>query len=115
MVSADRPRIVQVLINLITNASKYGPESEPILVSVSTQDHMATIDVEDRGQGISLEEQENLFKRFYRGRRAEEEGIGIGLGLALAREIVTAHGGQIGVKSGLGKGTTFWFSLPLVQ
>jgi signal transduction histidine kinase len=115
LVSADRPRIMQVLINLITNASKYGPESEPILVSVSTQDRAAIIEVEDRGQGISPGEQENLFKRFYRGRRAEEEGIGIGLGLALAREIVTAHGGQIGVKSGLGKGTTFWFSLPLVK
>lgn len=115
LVSADRGRIMQVLINLITNASKYGPENEPILICVSTQDQMVMIEVEDRGQGIPLEEQENLFKRFYRGRRAEEEGIGIGLGLALAREIVTAHGGQIGVKSGVGKGTTFWFSLPMVK
>jgi signal transduction histidine kinase len=114
-VSADRPRIVQVLINLLTNASKYGPEREPITLSAHSDEGCVVIEVTDRGAGIAPEEQAHLFQRFYRGRRAEEEGIGIGLGLALAREIVTAHGGQMDVRSQIGEGTTFWFSLPKVD
>jgi two-component system sensor histidine kinase VicK len=115
MVSADRPRIVQVLINLITNASKYGPEGESIDLHAFPKDEFIIIEVTDRGPGIPPEEQAHLFQRFYRGRRAEEEGIGIGLGLALAREIVTAHGGQMDVQSKVGEGTTFWFSLPKAE
>ncbi len=115
MVLADRSRIVQVLINLVTNASKYGPEGEFIDVSACTKDGFALVEVTDRGPGIAPEEQAHIFQRFYRGRRAEEEGLGIGLGLALAREIITAHGGQIDVNSKIGKGTTFWFTLPRVD
>ncbi|MGE5141571.1 MAG: sensor histidine kinase, partial [Rudaea sp.] len=115
LVLADRPRIVQVLINLISNASKYGPEGEPVCVSAFQQDDMLVVEVTDRGPGIPPEEQAQLFKRFYRGRRAEEEGIGIGLGLALAREIIEAHGGQMDVRSQVGSGTSFWFSLRLAE
>ena len=115
MVMADRPRIVQVLINLVTNASKYGPEGERIDLHVFAKDAFTVVEVTDRGPGIAPEEQTHIFRRFYRGRRAEEEGIGIGLGLALAREIITAHGGQIDVSSQIGAGTTFWFSLPRVD
>jgi PAS domain S-box-containing protein len=111
-VLADRLRIIQVLINLVTNASKYGPEGEPIDVCACIKDAFALVEVTDRGPGIALEEQAHIFQRFYRGRRAEEEGLGIGLGLALAREIVTAHGGRIDVNSKIGEGTTFWFTLP---
>jgi signal transduction histidine kinase len=112
LVMADRARITQVIINLLTNASKYGPERDAIALSANRVDGFIKIAVTDRGPGIVPEEQANLFQRFYRGRRAEEEGIGIGLGLALAREIVQAHGGQIGVVSQIGEGTTFWFMLP---
>lgn len=112
IVSADRARIAQVLINLLTNASKYGPEGEPITLSANSQDGYVVVKVTDCGPGIAPEEQSQLFQRFYRGRRAAEEGIGIGLGLALAREIVQAHGGQMDVESQIGCGTTFWFSLP---
>jgi signal transduction histidine kinase len=115
MVLADRPRVIQVLINLITNASKYGPEGEIIDLHVFPKDQFVIVEVNDRGPGIAPEEQANIFQRFYRGRQAEDEGIGIGLGLALAREIVTAHGGQIDVTSKVGEGTTFWFSLPRVD
>ncbi|MBI5651848.1 MAG: HAMP domain-containing protein, partial [Chloroflexi bacterium] len=114
-VLADRARITQVIINLLTNASKYGPERETIVLSARREDGFVKIAVTDHGPGILPEEQANLFQRFYRGRRAEEEGIGIGLGLALAREIVQAHGGAIGVTSQLGEGTTFWFSLPRAE
>lgn len=111
LICADRQRIAQVLINLLSNASKYGPEGEPITLSVCSKDGFVIIEVTDRGPGIAPEEQARLFQRFYRGWRAEEEGIGIGLGLALAREIVQAHGGQMDVRSRVGQGTTFWFSL----
>ncbi|MGB8646280.1 MAG: ATP-binding protein [Anaerolineae bacterium] len=116
LVLADRPRIAQVLVNLLTNASKYGPEGQPIRIAAYPAEagdgRLIMIEVTDRGPGIPAEEQALIFQRFYRGRRAEEEGIGIGLGLALAQEIVHAHGGQIGVRSAPGAGTTFWFSLP---
>lgn len=115
LVIADRPRISQVMINLLSNASKYGPEGMPISVHASSQEGFVVIEVTDSGPGIEPEEQSRLFQRFYRGRRAEEEGIGIGLGLALAREIVEAHGGRMDVRSQVGAGTTFWFSLPEAQ
>lgn len=114
-VLADRPRIAQVLINLLSNASKYGPEGEAIGLDATSRDGFVVFEVTDRGPGINPEEQIRLFQRFYRGRRAEEEGIGIGLGLALAREIVQAHGGQMDVKSQIGEGTTFWFTLPQAE
>lgn len=111
-VYADRARIVQVLVNLISNASKYSPEGLPISVGASDDADTVRFQVIDHGPGIPPEEQANLFQRFYRGKRAEEEGIGIGLGLALAREIIEAHGGRLEVSSAPGEGAVFWFSLP---
>lgn len=115
LVLADRPRIVQVVINLLTNASKYSPEGSSIALSVSSQEAFAVVAVTDRGPGIPPEEQAGLFRRFFRTRRAEEAGQGIGLGLALVKEIIAGHGGQIDVKSQVGEGTTFRFTLPKVD
>lgn len=112
VVMADRRRVLQVLINLITNASKYGPEDEAIGLSSCRDGGFVFLGVTDRGPGIPLEEQDGLFQRFYRTKLAEEEGTGIGLGLALTKEIIEAHGGTVGLTSALGQGTTFWFSLP---
>ncbi len=112
-VFADRARIVQVLVNLIGNASKYGPDRESILASISADERFMIVEITDRGPGVPPDEQDRLFQRFYRGKRAMVEGTGLGLGLALAKEIVEAHGGQIGLKSQMGAGTTFWFSLLL--
>lgn len=112
MVLADRPRIIQVVINLVKNASKYSPEDQPIEVSVYRQAGYAFVEVVDHGNGISPEDQEHLFQRFFRGKRTEDEGGGIGIGLALCKGIIDAHRGQIGVRSRLGEGTTVWFSLP---
>lgn len=110
-VFADGARITQVMVNLLTNASKYGPENEPIVLWICDDERQVSVDVSDRGNGISPEEQSKLFQRFYRGRRGIIEGSGLGLGLALTKEIVEAHGGQIGIKSQPGAGTTFRFSL----
>jgi signal transduction histidine kinase/HAMP domain-containing protein len=112
IVMADRRRVLQVLINLITNASKYGPEDQPIILSSCRDSGFVFLGVTDRGPGIPPEEQKGLFQRFFRTKLAEEEGAGIGLGLALTKEIVEAHGGTVGLTSTPGQGTTFWFSLP---
>lgn len=111
-VFADPPRITQVMVNLLTNASKYGPENEPIVLWICDGGKFVSLDVADRGKGIPMEEQAKIFDRFYRGKRGAIEGTGLGLGLAIAKEIIEAHGGQIGIKSQVGEGTTFWFSLP---
>ena len=110
-VMADRDRISQVVINLIRNASKYSPEGEPITAETYAAGGRVFFQVTDNGLGIDPEEQERIFERYYRSKRVEEEGAGIGLGLALAKAIVEAHGGEIGVSSEIGKGSTFWFSL----
>lgn len=111
-VFADPPRITQVMVNLLTNASKYGPENEAIVLWICDSGRFVTLDVTDRGKGIPPEEQAKIFERFYRGKRGAIEGTGLGLGLAITKEIIEAHGGQIGIKSQVGEGTTFWFSLP---
>ena len=113
LVMADPPRVTQVLVNLITNASKYGPEDSPIALSCFVEAEFVHIGVTDQGPGIPAAEQSLIFHRFYRTKRAEEEGAGIGIGLELARGIVEAHGGQLNLESAEGVGTTFWFSLPV--
>lgn len=111
MVLADRQRIIQVLVNFLRNASKYGPEDQPICVSTYRQGRYVYIEVTDRGEGITPEEQQHVFDRFFRGKRVEEEGAGIGIGLALCKGIVEAHGGRVGVRSQIGQGSTFWLGL----
>lgn len=112
LVCIDQPRLIQVMFNLLNNASKYGPEGQPILLSVFRQGGFVVVQVTDKGPGIPPEDQVHLFERFYRSKRIDQEGSGIGLGLALARGIIQAHGGKIGLESRAGKGTTFWFSIP---
>jgi signal transduction histidine kinase len=115
IVMADRVRVIQVLVNLLKNASKYGPEDQAIELVTCRDFGYVFIAVTDHGPGIPPEEQAQLFQRFFRGTRAEEEGAGIGLGLALAKGITEAHGGRINVQSRVGEGTTFWFSIPEKQ
>jgi len=112
MVLVDRPRITQVLTNLIKNASKYGPDEKPIEVSIYREAGFVFVEVTDHGDGIPPEEQAHLFERFFRGKNVEEEGGGIGIGLALCKGIIDAHNGHIGVRSQIGEGATFWFSFP---
>jgi signal transduction histidine kinase len=114
-IMADRRRILQVITNLIINASKYGPEDQPIVLSVCQSEGLAHVGVTDNGPGIPEAEQQQIFRRFYRSKNHHESGPGIGLGLGIVSEIVQAHGGIVHLASQPGKGTTFWFSLRQVS
>lgn len=114
VVRADRRYTRQVISNLLGNASKYGPQGTPITVRAQRGDGEIRVTVEDRGPGIPKEQLAGLFERFYRIRNDADEP-GIGLGLAIAKGIVEAHGGRIGIDSEIGEGTRVWFTLPAVR
>jgi PAS domain S-box-containing protein len=110
-VLADVRYARQVLSNLLNNASKYSPEQSMIRVEAKSTGNMMRIAVTDQGAGIAPEQQAGLFERFYRV-RADTDAPGVGLGLAIAKGIVEAHGGSIGIDSQVGTGTRVWFTLP---
>ncbi|MFD0766778.1 ATP-binding protein [Mucilaginibacter lutimaris] len=112
-VFADEHRIDQVVINLVNNAVKYAPNSREIYLIVSKEGAMAKISVKDKGPGIAPEKLPHLFDRYYRADYSGIQYSGLGLGLYICSEIVRKHKGQIGAESELGKGSTFWFTLPL--
>jgi two-component system sensor histidine kinase BaeS len=112
-VRADVRRIGQVLRNLLANALAYTPSGGQITVSTWAAEGQLTVSVEDTGSGIAPHHVPNLFERFYRvdSSRARATG-GAGIGLAVVKQLVEAHGGRINVRSVLGSGSTFWFTLP---
>jgi signal transduction histidine kinase len=111
LVQADPRRISQVFINLISNASKYGPPGAPIVVRVRERDNEVLVQVNDSGPGIPPEMQSALFQPFS---RLDQTGrSGMGLGLSIVKAIVERHGGSVGLESAPGRGATFWFTLPL--
>ncbi len=113
-VFADRERIGQVLINFLTNAVKYSPKAGKIKVKSCINQDKILISVEDFGIGINKAEQERIFERFYRVEgKSEKTFPGFGIGLYIALEIINRHNGEIGVRSESGKGSVFYFSLPL--
>ena len=111
---ADADRLQQVLFNLIENAIKYGRPSGRVLIGGSAiADGKVELWVRDDGPGIPAEARERVFERFYRVDRARSrETGGTGLGLSIVKHIVQAHGGEVWLKSELGEGTTFHFTLP---
>ncbi|MBN1485167.1 MAG: GAF domain-containing protein [Chloroflexia bacterium] len=113
-VMGNANRLRQALCNLVDNAIKYTPDGGLIQVRVGQQDQQVLIVVSDNGLGIAPQDQEQLFQKFYRVNTPQTENIpGTGLGLAMVRSIVEQHGGRIWVRSRLGEGSTFTFSLPL--
>jgi PAS domain S-box-containing protein len=112
-VFADEHRIDQVVVNLVNNAVKYAPDSTEIYFIIEKLGDMAKISVKDSGPGISADKIPHLFTRYYRADYAGSQYSGLGLGLYISSEIIKRHGGQIGVDTELGKGSTFWFTLPL--
>jgi PAS domain S-box-containing protein len=113
-VQADKVRIGQVITNLVENAAKFSVEGSPVVVEVKGEKDRIIFSVEDSGEGISREAQENLFNRFFQAQRVVSgKTRGTGLGLAICKGIVEAHGGKIWVESQIGRGSRFSFSLPL--
>jgi signal transduction histidine kinase len=117
VVDADRGKIKQVLLNLMTNAIKYNRENGRVVVktylSVRHDEPFAEISVSDTGSGISREDQKSMFQKFFRVAETSATVQGTGLGLAISKYIVEAHGGAIWLESELGAGSTFLFTLPL--
>ncbi len=114
-VTIDKDRVIQVLINLVSNAAKFcEAESGRIEVHVMREDSTAKVAVVDNGVGISPEESERVFEKFHQVSDAQEgKPRGTGLGLPICRRIIEHHGGRIWAESELGKGATFYFTLPL--
>lgn len=113
-VYGDADRLSQVISNLLTNAIKYSPPNNKVMVKVARTDGHATVSVRDFGPGIAKEDQEKIFNRFYRTKIHEETNIaGFGLGLYIAAEIIKRHHGSLAVTSTKGKGATFTFTIPL--
>jgi PAS domain S-box-containing protein len=112
-VYADGDRLVQVLVNLISNAVKFSPKGETVTVSVEETTNWLEVKVVDRGRGIPAKFKNLLFQRFQQveSSDAKKKG-GTGLGLAICKGIIEAHGGNIGVDSEEGKGSCFWFRIP---
>lgn len=115
VIKSDKEKITQIIYNLVDNAIKYGPEGQTITITVTKPEkNRVKVEVIDRGQGIAPELQEKLFTKFSQLEpsltRSQE---GTGLGLYICKLIIVALGGKIGVKSQLGKGSTFYFTLPI--
>ena len=108
----DQYRIEQVLLNIIHNAIKFTDAGGSIKVSVKKQDNNILFSVKDTGIGIPANELSRIFERFYKVNKARDDE-GVGLGLAISRHIIAAHGGRIWVESVEGKGSTFFFTLPV--
>ncbi|RZK81103.1 MAG: PAS domain S-box protein [Pedobacter sp.] len=114
MVTGDRDRIAQVVVNLLTNAIKYSPDADRIIVY--TEDHGSEVQlcVQDFGIGLTRDKQDKVFEQFYRVSGTTEHTFpGLGLGLYISSEIIKQLGGKIWVNSVLGKGSTFCFAIPV--
>ena len=114
LVQVDQLRLRRILYNLLENAVKYSPKGGKIRVSVREEEERLLIGVSDQGIGISLADQAKLFGAFQRLEESKLDGVkGLGLGLVVCRRLVEAHGGRIWVESEPGRGSTFFFTLPL--
>lgn len=118
LVLADADRVRQVISNYLSNALKYSEASRPVDVRVAVNGTQARVSVRDEGPGLSPEQQQLIWERFYRVPGVEVKtgsGVGLGLGLHISRMIVELQHGQVGVQSTPDDGSTFWFTLPLAD
>ena len=113
MVRGNAERLEQVLMNLINNAVKYSQGNKEVLVKIKKHENWVRVSVTDFGIGLSEEQRFKIFERFYRVEDKKNMTSGLGMGLYISSEIINTHNGKIGVDSELGKGSTFYFDLPL--
>lgn len=116
-VKGDKIRVGQVLTNLLSNAIKYSPQNKKITVTMKQQDNEALVSVKDNGNGIPKDQLDKIFQPFYRAASDSDQAkiSGSGLGLYISQAIVRQNGGELWVKSEEGKGSTFYFTIPLVD
>jgi PAS domain S-box-containing protein len=115
-VRADADRLVQVLVNLVSNAVKFSPAGGAVTVRVALALGMAEFQVEDRGRGVPPALREAIFERYRQVEASDSRRKGgVGLGLAICKSIVEQHGGAIGVRDAAETGSLFWFRIPLVS
>lgn len=112
-VKGDRDRLEQVMINILTNAVKYSPNAEAVAVNARIQDGKILIEIRDSGIGIPPDDMDKVFTRFFRVRGLASTFAGSGIGLYISSEIIKRHGGDIWAKSEQGKGSVFYFTIPL--
>jgi signal transduction histidine kinase len=112
VITADRQRLTEAVMNLAHNAAQHTTENDTIYIGSAHTDTEVRLWVKDTGPGISLGDQERIFKRFTRGRGAHRRYRGVGLGLAIVRAIATAHGGRVELDSRFGEGSTFTIVIP---
>ncbi|WGQ10662.1 PAS domain-containing sensor histidine kinase [Pedobacter gandavensis] len=114
-VFADSERIGQVVTNFINNAKKYAYNSKKIRILIEKINSKVKVSVTDFGPGIPTERLPHLFERYYKADESGAQYSGLGLGLYISAEIIKKHCGEIGVESKIGKGSTFWFTIPLKE
>lgn len=113
-VYGDRDRLEQVLMNLLTNAIKYSPEADSVIIRLRKVQAQVEVAIQDFGIGIPEEHQERVFERFYQVSGPEQNTYpGLGIGLYIARTLIERHGGRLWLKSRQGSGSTFYFTLPI--
>ncbi|HTE00394.1 MAG TPA: PAS domain-containing sensor histidine kinase [Mucilaginibacter sp.] len=111
---ADRTRIEQVIVNFLSNAIKYSPDKDRIIVNIEKIGNELKFSVTDFGIGIPHDKQTYIFDRFFRVHESSQSFSGLGLGLYISAEIINRHKGNVGMESEEGKGSTFWFTLPVI-
>ena len=114
-VYADAARVRQIVLNLLNNAFKYAAEGGLVTIRATAKSTSVTVEVKDKGPGIAEHEQKHLFEPGYQTAYTGEHPRGLGIGLALCKLLTELHGGKIWVRSQLGKGSSFFFTLPLLR
>gem|GEM_PF-252424 len=115
LIYGDENRLEQVVINFLTNAIKYAPGETLVLITCAKKDNQFFFSVRDKGIGMSAEDCKKVFDKFYRIEESSERFQGLGIGLYICKEIIERHQGTIGVKSKIGQGSEFYFTIPLTE
>ena len=115
MIRGDETRLEQVILNYMTNAIKYSPDVREMELHSYVQHNFLIVSVKDFGIGIPKENQEDVFRKFYRVEDTAQRFQGLGVGLYICSEIIRRHNGKCWLESEVGKGSTFYFSLPIAN